>query len=796
MPNEIRPEKICPFLGLDIDRDSHFSYPEESHRCFSAGKANPISLEHQTAFCLGANYPNCQRYTETPVKKEETSENKPAQTLPRVAQLSLIGVGLGLVALVILFWGYNFLNRTPAPPTQTATVQAATATPSHTPTIPPTEPIGLSTPTLAAMALPATPTPLPTPVSGGKVYVIVPEAADAGWVVSNEDSGNHLNDSFLYAGIFDGHIYLGAILFDLSVLPRGASIEAAALQLTGLRDDLLNINAQQDVGPAIGQDVWAVRMLDNLPRESWRPGTYQNLFNSTVLQTLNPLLSAQDLGVGKTNTFELSPSQLTLLENRILESDTPIVAFRLDGPLTGPNNLFAWDSGYGSQSLDNQVLLTLNVGPAPATPPPYNYVIITSTPTPENVMTAAAIVQTITAEASSTGTATPLPPNVATATPIPDYLIIHPTDTPANAATAWAVEAQATAQALTTGTATPLSTYAITVTPTPTPTPPPPFVLITATPTPETVFAAATLSVQQTAMARKYGPPTPLPANWVTPVVVTLTPAPANAATAQAQSQLAAAIALTTGTPTPTPPNTVLATSTPVFIAQPYILLPSPTPAVLESQPIPQALLGKVLFQSDREGEETYVYVFDPATGELGRLTDSWPYTIAHERDSYSADLAFSAYVKQLLWTSEVNDEGDVIPTTQFAIHYYDHIYNQEKIVTQMGAGIVYDPAWSPTSNQIAFVATESGNDEIWVINYDGSQSRQLTLNTWEWDKSPSWSPDGKQIVFSSNRTGNDQLWVMNADGSDQHLLMGWDNWTPYNDRAPVWVKYLIPLKK
>jgi TolB protein len=129
----------------------------------------------------------------------------------------------------------------------------------------------------------------------------------------------------------------------------------------------------------------------------------------------------------------------------------------------------------------------------------------------------------------------------------------------------------------------------------------------------------------------------------------------------------------------------------------------------------------------------------------------------------------------------------------ELAIHFYDYKYQQEQIVTQMGTGIVYDPEWSPVGHEIAFVATETGNDEIWVINHDGTQPRQLTYNEWEWDKSPSWSPDGSQIVFASNRTGNNQLWVMNADGSDQRLLMGWDNWTPYNDSAPVWVKYSDP---
>jgi hypothetical protein len=33
----------------------------------------------------------------------------------------------------------------------------------------------------------------------------------------------------------------------------------------------------------------------------------------------------------------------------------------------------------------------------------------------------------------------------------------------------------------------------------------------------------------------------------------------------------------------------------------------------------------------------------------------------------------------------------------------------------------------------------------------------------------------------------------MNADGSDPHLLMGWDNWNPYNDWDPIWIKYLDP---
>jgi TolB protein len=93
---------------------------------------------------------------------------------------------------------------------------------------------------------------------------------------------------------------------------------------------------------------------------------------------------------------------------------------------------------------------------------------------------------------------------------------------------------------------------------------------------------------------------------------------------------------------------------------------------------------------------------------------------------------------------------------------------------------------FSPRDNRIAFVSAESGNDEIYSINPDGSDMRRLTSNTWEWDKHPSWSSDGSQIVFWSNRdTGRRQLWVMNADGSNPHLLLK----STFNDWDPVWGK-------
>ncbi len=525
-----------------------------------------------------------------------------------------------------------------------------------------------------------------------------------------------------------------------------------------------------------------LRLLGPEIDQDWRRHNYQDIFNAPSLQTLSPILGEGDLEAGKTNTFILSADQIRLLENRIIDDEDPKVSFRLDGPLVGQDNLFVWDTGYGSQSQNQRVTLLLNVGPPPATPPPYDYIVVTSTPTPENVLTAAAIMLQVTVEATRIGTATPIPPNMVTATPFPEDLIITPTPTPENVATAGAIAALATAYAATTGTPTPFPTNAITATPLPSATPTATFVLITATPTPPSVFAAATLAALGTAQAETYGISTPLPANWVTPIVVTATPTPANAATAQAWADMATAQAFTTGTPTATPVNVVTATPTPVFIEFDGELPPmtsTPLPLVRPEQ-MPPELIGKIAFKSDRTGQEE-IYVINPDGSGLALLSDRWPYELARQADAYSADGRFRVFTKEAL---RYNPEGR--RTDAPALYWYDALYEAEKQLTFFGTGLAYDGAWSPTAEQIAFVSNDSQSDEIWVVNRDGSGLQQLTRNEWEWDKHPSWSPDGRQIVFWSNRSGTWQIWVMDADGSNLYSLSR----TGFNDWDPVWIKY------
>ena len=51
-----------------------------------------------------------------------------------------------------------------------------------------------------------------------------------------------------------------------------------------------------------------------------------------------------------------------------------------------------------------------------------------------------------------------------------------------------------------------------------------------------------------------------------------------------------------------------------------------------------------------------------------------------------------------------------------------------------------------------------------------GSDMRQLTFGSDE-DDSPAWSPDGKKIAFVSIRAGVSQIFVMNANGTNVRQL-------------------------
>jgi Tol biopolymer transport system component/DNA-binding winged helix-turn-helix (wHTH) protein len=73
--------------------------------------------------------------------------------------------------------------------------------------------------------------------------------------------------------------------------------------------------------------------------------------------------------------------------------------------------------------------------------------------------------------------------------------------------------------------------------------------------------------------------------------------------------------------------------------------------------------------------------------------------------------------------------------------------------------------AWMP-DGRIIFSSNRAGEFDLWTVETDGSELRQLTANNGA-NKFPRVSGDGRHIVFVSNRAGGKRnLWRMNIDGS------------------------------
>jgi hypothetical protein len=330
---------------------------------------------------------------------------------------------------------------------------------------------------------------------------------------------------------------------------------------------------------------------------------------------------------------------------------------------------------------------------------------------------------------------------------------------------------------------------------------------VTSTPTPEDVFAEATRVAMATDWAQVIGTSTPTPENMVTatptpsPIVVTKTPTPENRETATYVALLATAVAATTGTPTPFPDGAVVlvATETPFPTPRPtaagrptntptpyYVLLDDlpPTPEPRPTEPMPDILMGKILFLSDLlsgNPRQPNAFIMNSDGTGVGVLTNRLFYNRALERDAYSADKRFFVY-------SLREAGGEAYNAGLYQVFYDDLYYNSWKHqATYFGAGTAWDAVWSPTSETIALVSNDTANDEIWIVRRNEWPPSQLTKNDWEWDHHPSFSPDGSKIVFHSNRiSGMRQIWMMDSDGSNQLQLTN----LPAEAWNPVWVKY------
>lgn len=202
--------------------------------------------------------------------------------------------------------------------------------------------------------------------------------------------------------------------------------------------------------------------------------------------------------------------------------------------------------------------------------------------------------------------------------------------------------------------------------------------------------------------------------------------------------------------------------------APPLTVTPTTTVPPTQQTPAPPSLQGVMAFESNREGNPE-IYTLNLVGFNLNRLTIS---PGVDTQPSWSPDGGRVAFTS--------NRDGN----------------NEIYIMNADGTGLVnltanlsddHYPTWSPDGQWIAFTSNREGNQEIFKMKTDGSEVSNLT-NSPANDYQPSWFTDqglfvstGEWIAFTSTRDGNQEIYVMNADGSNPRNISN----NPANDLYP-----------
>ena len=142
-----------------------------------------------------------------------------------------------------------------------------------------------------------------------------------------------------------------------------------------------------------------------------------------------------------------------------------------------------------------------------------------------------------------------------------------------------------------------------------------------------------------------------------------------------------------------------------------------------------------------------------------------------------------------------VTDEGtwmsvDISPDGEWIVFdLLGHVYRMpagggdaESLTQSSGIAVNYHPRISPDGSMIAFVSDRAGQENLWVMDADGTNPRPILLDDESRAAEPVWTPDGNHILMTRRQQTSvgfyrtsDELWRLPVDGGQGELLVRLD---------------------
>jgi len=113
----------------------------------------------------------------------------------------------------------------------------------------------------------------------------------------------------------------------------------------------------------------------------------------------------------------------------------------------------------------------------------------------------------------------------------------------------------------------------------------------------------------------------------------------------------------------------------------------------------------------------------------------------------------------------------DISPDGQWLVFdLLAHVYRlpiaggeAEALTQESGVALNYHPKFSPDGARIAFISDRAGQNNLWVMDSDGSNPRQVQNSLETRATMPEWTADGEYILVSQNGG----IWMYHHDGGE-----------------------------
>ncbi|MGI9543893.1 MAG: TolB family protein, partial [Cyclobacteriaceae bacterium] len=120
----------------------------------------------------------------------------------------------------------------------------------------------------------------------------------------------------------------------------------------------------------------------------------------------------------------------------------------------------------------------------------------------------------------------------------------------------------------------------------------------------------------------------------------------------------------------------------------------------------------------------------------------------------------------------DVSPDGQTIVFDLLGDIYNMPITGGTAAVLRSGLAYEVQPRFSPDGKKILFTSDAGGGDNIWTMQADGSDAKQITKESFRLLNNGAWLPDGQYIVarkhFTSQRSlGAGEMWIYHISGGE-----------------------------